>query len=238
MPGYGMMWQPYLAGAGWDPFMNGAWMWYPGSGYAWISAYPVGLDALSLRLLDLPQQLWLVLAAGSGALGMEHHADDHESATTVCRPEAAVYGRTDPAGQSWHAFHERGCQHGRHAAKPDTAAKRYRRSGSSSRQCPRFRQGLATGRRFLSHGHCSAASRSGTSFPATWDHSASDRIRIRRRESKLWRADERSGVAWFRFPLSPQVKPEARFEAICQRRVGSNGGRGRVPQVPKFGKAW
>jgi hypothetical protein len=42
VPGYGMMWQPYLVGAGWDPFMNGAWMWYPGSGYAWVSAYPWG----------------------------------------------------------------------------------------------------------------------------------------------------------------------------------------------------
>ncbi len=42
MPGYGMMWQPYLVGAGWDPFMNGAWTWYPGSGYAWVSAYPWG----------------------------------------------------------------------------------------------------------------------------------------------------------------------------------------------------
>jgi FecR protein len=42
MPGYGMMWQPYLVGAGWDPFMNGAWMWYPGSGYAWVSNYPWG----------------------------------------------------------------------------------------------------------------------------------------------------------------------------------------------------
>ena len=42
MPGYGMMWQPYLVGAGWDPFMNGAWSYYPGSGYAWVSAYPWG----------------------------------------------------------------------------------------------------------------------------------------------------------------------------------------------------
>ncbi|MGA9798111.1 MAG: FecR family protein [Terriglobales bacterium] len=42
MPGYGMMWQPYLVGAGWDPFMNGAWAWYPGAGYAWISSYPWG----------------------------------------------------------------------------------------------------------------------------------------------------------------------------------------------------
>jgi hypothetical protein len=42
LPGYGMMWQPFLVGAGWDPFMNGAWMWYPGSGYTWVSAYPWG----------------------------------------------------------------------------------------------------------------------------------------------------------------------------------------------------
>ena len=42
LPGYGMMWQPYLVGAGWDPFMNGAWMWYPGLGYTWVSAYPWG----------------------------------------------------------------------------------------------------------------------------------------------------------------------------------------------------
>lgn len=42
VPGYGMMWQPYLAGAGWDPFMNGAWAYYPGSGYGWVSGYPWG----------------------------------------------------------------------------------------------------------------------------------------------------------------------------------------------------
>lgn len=41
-PGYGMMWQPFFAGAGWDPFMDGAWMSYPGWGYGWVSAYPWG----------------------------------------------------------------------------------------------------------------------------------------------------------------------------------------------------
>ncbi len=41
-PGYGMMWQPYFAGAGWDPFMNGAWVYYPGFGYTWVSSYPWG----------------------------------------------------------------------------------------------------------------------------------------------------------------------------------------------------
>ncbi|HEY1679476.1 MAG TPA: FecR family protein [Candidatus Sulfotelmatobacter sp.] len=42
VPGYGMMWQPYFAGAGWDPFMDGAWGWYPGIGYMFASAYPWG----------------------------------------------------------------------------------------------------------------------------------------------------------------------------------------------------
>jgi hypothetical protein len=41
-PGYGSVWQPYFAGAGWDPFMDGAWAFYPGSGYGWVSAYPWG----------------------------------------------------------------------------------------------------------------------------------------------------------------------------------------------------
>ena len=42
VPGYGMMWQPYFAGAGWDSFMNGAWAFGPGSGYGWVSGYPWG----------------------------------------------------------------------------------------------------------------------------------------------------------------------------------------------------
>lgn len=42
VPGYGMMWQPYGMGPGWDPFMNGLWGMYPGMGYMWISPYPWG----------------------------------------------------------------------------------------------------------------------------------------------------------------------------------------------------
>jgi hypothetical protein len=30
VPGYGSMWQPYFTGVGWDPFMDGAWGYYPG----------------------------------------------------------------------------------------------------------------------------------------------------------------------------------------------------------------
>ncbi len=42
VPGYGTMWQPYFAGAGWDPYMNGAWAYSPGFGYGWVSGYPWG----------------------------------------------------------------------------------------------------------------------------------------------------------------------------------------------------
>jgi len=42
VPGYGMMWQPYFAGVGWDPFVDGAWGFYPGYGYMFASAYPWG----------------------------------------------------------------------------------------------------------------------------------------------------------------------------------------------------
>ena len=42
VPGYGMLWQPYFTGVGWDPFMDGAWAWYPGFGSMFVSAYPWG----------------------------------------------------------------------------------------------------------------------------------------------------------------------------------------------------
>lgn len=42
VPGCGLAWQPYLARADWDPYMNGSWAWYPGRGYVWVSAYPWG----------------------------------------------------------------------------------------------------------------------------------------------------------------------------------------------------
>jgi FecR protein len=42
VPGCGQLWRPYFASATWDPFMNGTWAWYPGSGYSWVSPYPWG----------------------------------------------------------------------------------------------------------------------------------------------------------------------------------------------------
>jgi hypothetical protein len=40
--GCGTMWYPYFAGASWNPYGNGAWAWYQGAGYSWVSPYPWG----------------------------------------------------------------------------------------------------------------------------------------------------------------------------------------------------
>jgi hypothetical protein len=42
VPGYGNVWQPYFIGTNWSPFMDGAWSFYPGMGYMWVSGYPWG----------------------------------------------------------------------------------------------------------------------------------------------------------------------------------------------------
>jgi hypothetical protein len=41
-PGWGWLWRPYYIGAAWNPFMDGAWVWYPRFGYMWVSSYPWG----------------------------------------------------------------------------------------------------------------------------------------------------------------------------------------------------
>ncbi len=41
-PSYGLLWRPHYVNFGWSPFDNGAWVYYPGYGYIWVSAYPWG----------------------------------------------------------------------------------------------------------------------------------------------------------------------------------------------------
>ena len=42
IPGYGYGWQPFFMDAAWNPFLDGAWAFYPGMGYMWVSGYPWG----------------------------------------------------------------------------------------------------------------------------------------------------------------------------------------------------
>ena len=55
-----MMWQPFFAGAGWDPFMDGAWAFYSGMGFGWASSYPWGwLPYHSGSWMFLPAYGWM-----------------------------------------------------------------------------------------------------------------------------------------------------------------------------------
>ena len=66
VPGYGNVWQPYFAGAGWDPFMNGAWAFTPGFGYGWVSGYPWGWTPYHYgSWVYLPTNGWGWLPGGS-----------------------------------------------------------------------------------------------------------------------------------------------------------------------------
>jgi FecR protein len=42
IPVYGRVWRPYFVNVGWQPFADGAWVWYPHAGYVWVSSYPWG----------------------------------------------------------------------------------------------------------------------------------------------------------------------------------------------------
>jgi uncharacterized protein DUF6600/FecR-like protein len=42
VPNWGYVWRPYQAALTWDPYGNGAWVWYPGYGYVWVSSHPWG----------------------------------------------------------------------------------------------------------------------------------------------------------------------------------------------------
>jgi len=68
VPGYGTVWQPYFAGAGWDPFMNGAWAFSPGFGYGWVSGYPWGWTPYHYgSWVYLPSNGWAWQPGGSWA---------------------------------------------------------------------------------------------------------------------------------------------------------------------------
>jgi FecR protein len=67
VPGYGMMWQPFFTGSGWDPFMDGAWSWYPGMGYMFVSAYPWGwMPYMYGNWMYLPPYGWMWQPGGWG----------------------------------------------------------------------------------------------------------------------------------------------------------------------------
>jgi hypothetical protein len=101
VPGYGMMWQPFFTGVGWDPFMDGAWSWYPGMGYMFASPYPWGwLPYMYGNWNFMPGMGWMWQPGGWN----NFHPVPHYTATNL----TSVHAPVPPTGTTRTMFVGRG----------------------------------------------------------------------------------------------------------------------------------
>ena len=97
--GYGYAWQPYgFAGSmlNFDPYTNGAWMFYPGMGYSWASAYPWGWLPFhygSWAFINGAGWAWLP----GGGYNAQWYASNFQSVPKVTRAPAGWTAATPPA---------------------------------------------------------------------------------------------------------------------------------------------
>ena len=137
-PGYGMLWQPYFAGAGWNPFMDGAWSFYPGMGYMWASAYPWGwMPYYYGNWLYAPGLGWgWQPGAFNGWRGGVHYMGAGRRVSCSCRtyrhgrhsgrrkrrPSSQRVSSDEPTGQSWISRDGNSARIGRGPASPERAS--------------------------------------------------------------------------------------------------------------------
>jgi uncharacterized membrane protein YgcG len=104
-PGYGYAWQPYGFSdsmIGWNPYMNGAWMFCPGLGYTWASSYPWGW-------LPYHYGSWAYLGGGvgwawlPGSYPSQWYVNNFQTTPVITKPPAGwqpVNTPAAPAGSS------------------------------------------------------------------------------------------------------------------------------------------
>ncbi len=97
--GYGYVWQPYgFANSmmGWDPYSNGAWMFYPGMGYSFASAYPWGWLPYhygSWAFINGTGWAWVP----GGGYGGQWYASGFQAVPRITRAPAGWSAPTPPA---------------------------------------------------------------------------------------------------------------------------------------------
>jgi len=98
-PGFGYAWQPFgFANTllGWDPYSNGAWMFYPGLGYTWASAYPWGWLPFhygSWAFINSVGWAWLP----GGGYGGPWYASNFQTVPRITKAPAGWTPATPPA---------------------------------------------------------------------------------------------------------------------------------------------
>jgi hypothetical protein len=102
VPGYGMMWQPYFTGVGWDPFMDGAWGFYPGLGYMFASAYPWGWMPYRYgNWMFVPSMGWMWQPGGFNSwVGVPRYTPTTLARVTPLTPPVAGTVRTVYVGRA------------------------------------------------------------------------------------------------------------------------------------------
>ena len=133
VPGYGMMWQPFLIGAGLGSIHERR-LELVSRSWIYVGVFlSLGLDALSLRFLDLSVGLRLVLAARKHLGGMEHRSANRQCPRKLQRSAAAFRSWTDFGGEPRWRFRPRpgGAESiGSEVSDP----RRFRRAGSRARK--------------------------------------------------------------------------------------------------------
>ena len=89
IPGTGYFWQPFGAPVGWNPYMNGAWVW---DAEYWLLLRfhgPMGMDPVSLRGVDIRERLRL----GLDPIGYAYVAADSQNRAATCRIPGAGSSR-------------------------------------------------------------------------------------------------------------------------------------------------
>lgn len=93
VPGYGYLWRPTAFGLNWDPFSNGAWSYYPGQGWVFVSMYPWGWTPYRYGQ-------WVWVPAYGWAWRPTRYTYWHPT-PVIQNPPRGWYRPTPPLGSAW-----------------------------------------------------------------------------------------------------------------------------------------
>jgi hypothetical protein len=100
-PGYGYAWQPFglMGVAGWNPYSAGAWMFNPGMGYSFASAYPWGwLPYHYGSWAYIPSAGWAWLPGGGSNYKGVGITNSFSAAPVITKAPAGFTPSLPPAG--------------------------------------------------------------------------------------------------------------------------------------------
>jgi hypothetical protein len=90
----GSLWRPYFTSAAWDPFGSGAWAYYQGAGYSWVSPYPWGWTPYHYGSWSFCQGIGWGWMPGGTWLGLANNSfvnSGISNSSTINRPRPPIH---------------------------------------------------------------------------------------------------------------------------------------------------